>query len=104
MRGENHKEHAHDCMEHPGEVRGEYVDWAAPMEDFYRGLVRLRNHLRDHDLYEGVEQDVTDMDYAISLIGVIRADGYGPPYQDSSQKAWDELWPFLRDHMLKWWC
>lgn len=79
-----------------------YYDWSMPLDDFRRGLVRLRDHIADHQMYEGFEEDVENMDLAIGLLDVMADDDYA--WDDATDVAWDNLWPLIHCEMRKWWC
>ena len=72
-------------------------DWEHPLGRFLLSLEELRAHLAEHQLTEGWEQDVANMDEALTLgWKVIEEDGW-------DDGDWAGFWDFIRDNMRRWW-
>ena len=71
--------------------------WGYPLRAFGDKLRELRDHMAEHDMYVGVEDDVADIDHCLELIAVVDEDS---GWEDDH---WDELWDFVKLKMRAWW-
>jgi hypothetical protein len=75
------------------------VGYGAVMAAFAAKLKELRDHIAEHDMYVGCEDDVADMDRCLALIAAFPEADF-----EDEDWIWAETWDLIKDRMRQWWC
>lgn len=70
-------------------------DYGQAMSVFFEQLAKLREHIADHQMFEGWEEVVEEIKHAEVL-----HERYGDEYpSEEAMATWTELFDYMRDNM-----
>lgn len=79
--------------------RKTYCDYAFAVKDFRAGLIKLRDHIHEHDLIVDGPEVCAELDQAIAFLGGLD----DLPWGKDGEAQWQAGWDFIRDHIRSWW-
>lgn len=89
------------------------MDFTGPTKAYYKHLVKLRDHLADHESNQHRFDQVLSMNKALEMFEYFRGEdgkwanrqvwGAGPDTETPNQK-WAELWAYIAANSRGWYC
>jgi len=76
-----------------------FCDYSMAMTEFAEALIKLHNHIEEHNLHVDAEDVCNEMKAAVDFL----MDPEDFSWFAGNDKAWKAGWNFIRDNIRRWW-